>query len=208
MSMRALQSYRSIGTILWRSRLLKPSLLVLCLLLVLLDAWALNSKLMGSIRLQWGSAGEWVSGIGTVAAVIVALRESSVARYQARLDKLCSVGGWMEIRRQQNGTPYWEITLLNSTDFPIYKWYAEPVGELSSWHLCSSVHGSLVPGSSNFEFPGYHGSQQANSVPLQISFQDRDGGIWTREPGGRLINSGSSALDNHLTLCQAQKGSN
>src|ERR1022692_485578 len=189
-----------------RTRMLGPALLVLLLASVLLNLRLITYPTIPAYRVQLGPISEWVSGLATLAAVIVALREASSARRKARLDNLCSIGGWMEIRRLRDGAPRWEITLLNSTDFPIYRWLAVPAGASEAWHLCSSSYGSLVPGTSQFELPGYAGSQQADSLPVKISFEDREGGFWTREPAGRLINIDRSVLDDHFSGCDATKG--
>lgn len=159
----------------WNSSFTKSGLVVLCLLLVGLVIWGNGFPVHFDVS-QVGDLGTWVSSVGTVAAVVVALRESASARRAQRIDQLCSVAAWMDLERRDDGTPRWTVTLLNNTAFPIYRWLATPSGSHNhtGWHLCSSRLGPLVPGPTRYEIPAYPGATFMDAEPIEVAFEDRE----------------------------------
>lgn len=184
-------------TSVWRSPAIKPGLLAVIALLISLEAWGVH-LFDGQLRAESvGTVGDWVSGAGTVAAVVVALREAAIARDRSRLDSLCAVSAWMELVKTQGGQHVWNVTLLNATAFPIYRWAATPSVEDADWHLCYPLHGALVPGASQFEIADFAEADHAHAVPIEIVFEDRDGSFWRREPGGRLALAAIAEVEIH-----------
>jgi len=139
----------------------------------------------------FGTVGEWVSGVGAVAAIAVALAESGAARRRERLDKLCAVAAWIDLgRNPEDDSREWSVSSSNGTDYPIYQWVVIPrptsvTGTTASWHLCARRHGPLVPGLNQFAIPTL-GFEFGSAVPVELRFQDRDGQRWRRDPAGRL----------------------
>src|SRR6185295_4438050 len=150
---------------LWRSPGTKWVLLVALVLVASLDAWGLsiwpgvvNPNLVGT----WG---DLVVAALTLVAVVTALHETAIDRRHIRLESLCAVSSWMETRQTGTGKRKWHLLVENGTQFPIFQWWVNPTDvEKPSWHLCSVLHGPLVPGRSTFAIDGYRGESQASAV--------------------------------------------
>jgi hypothetical protein len=67
----------------------------------------------------WGPVSEWVAGIGTLAAVWVALWTSRDAERKRLDDKYASVFAWFE---RAPGATFGTLYIKNSTEYPVYKW--------------------------------------------------------------------------------------
>jgi hypothetical protein len=156
---------------------------------------------------RYGTLGEWVSGVGTVAAIAIALRESGLARRRERLDRLCAVTAWMELERHADGEPRWTVSVSNGTEHPIYEWLVVPRprdGSDATWHLCAEKLGPLTPRVSQYEVPHETDSGFEAASPVELHFEDRDGQQWLRNTRGQLTavaHPGESDADKRCEFC-------
>jgi hypothetical protein len=67
----------------------------------------------------WGPVSEWVAGLGTLAAVLVALWTSLDTERKRLNDKYAAVFAWFE--RAPSAT-FGTLYIKNSTEYPVYKW--------------------------------------------------------------------------------------
>lgn len=150
---------------------------------------------------QWGSVSEWVSGIATTIAVIVALVFSMRSERDQREATLASVYAWVEIRRAQTegGGRVGVLSVANDTHYPIYKWtirieWDAPGGQVESHSLDESVHGLLLPGTRTLEIDEGGGvllpSHDA-AFSVDLRFCDANGQMRHRMPTGKLVKARS-----------------
>lgn len=133
---------------------------VLTMIATLCVGWLLDAEA--------GTIGEWLSGIGTLAAVVVALMINhhehrraqyveAVRRNQQEREEAARVNAWYEPdldgRGQMNeGSVEWVLVVDNAYAAPIYDWQAGiwylPPGQPSveSFTPSASTHGRLFPG--------------------------------------------------------------
>lgn len=159
------------------------------LVALLIFAWSGAVSWFAVPVARFGTLGDWISGLGTVAAVVVALRESALAQSRQRIDRLCAVTAWMELERHEDGSPRWTVFVSNETKHPIYRWLVVPRsdgGDDGVWHLCDARLGPLVPGPTQYEVPHSGGADFHTASPVELQFVDRDGQSWLRTSRGRL----------------------
>lgn len=141
---------------------------------------------------QWGTVSDWISGVATAIAVIIALIFSLRAERQEQADKLAAVHAWLAVD-QEGGVEAGNLWLVNSTDSPIYEWQVD-----LSWptdtdaggvqmSIGSDSYGLLPPG--RYPFPvREHVVLPANDahVSVELRFRDAAGKRRRRLPSGRL----------------------
>ena len=74
-------------------------------------------------RVEWGTVDGWVSGVGTIFAVAVALWFSYKSERDLRELRVASVHGWFELTSTSGGR-HGTLWIYNNTDLPIYTWNA------------------------------------------------------------------------------------
>jgi hypothetical protein len=146
------------------------------------------------------NAADWLSGVGTVAATIVALgfgisalktaqkdkkdREAQARRDQARV--YCWAGAYVPAF-EKGGTAW----VKNDTDLPIHHLtvniFTEPLPNRKSLNMGTSF--MLAPGetrSIDLDAAHFDGELANPRVHISVTFTDVDGFIWTRHPNGAL----------------------
>jgi hypothetical protein len=141
--------------------------------------------------LQWGTVGEWVSGLATVVAVVVALTFALRSELEQRNTQLAAVYAWVEVAQDAKRTA--TLWLTNNTDYPIYDWRIEV-----SWtdedeaqrqaETGSTEHGLLPPGRHSFAFTGVSLALPSNDtkVRVRLDFRDARGRRLRRLSSGKL----------------------
>jgi len=158
------------------------------------NAWGLR-LFGGSVDYQrFGTIGEWVSGAGTVAAVVAALNiaraEATRQRSQIRAAAdaaMSQVFVWLRLRYSDvtEAPTHWEVLFNNATPQPVYFWVAKI--ERLDGHMCHVVNGPLLPGESSRVF-----AEPNEAPPLMdeqtrrasIEFLDVEGRWWVRNMDG------------------------
>jgi hypothetical protein len=103
----------------------------------------------------WGPVSEWVAGLGTLAAVVVALWTSLDSERKRLNDKYASVFAWFE--RAPSAT-FGTLYIKNGTEYPVYKWdvtvtWNDPTsGEKITEKLGSKDLGLLPPSKDPHQF--------------------------------------------------------
>lgn len=147
---------------------------------------------MGGGDIAWGSVGDWIAGIGTIAAVAVALVFSLRSERQQRDAHLAAVHAWFEIVPGPKGS----LRLINNTDYPVYEWSVVVtwrVGDAPFVVRTSQAdHGLLPPGHHDFALSAEGLPLPANDADVEVDFRFRDaaGNARRRLPSGRLVSGG------------------
>ena len=103
----------------------------------------------------WGPVSEWVAGLGTLAAVAVALWTSVDTERKRLNDKYASVFAWFE---RAPGATFGTLYIKNSTEYPVYKWevtasWNDPIsGEKITEKIGSKELGLLPPSKDPHQF--------------------------------------------------------
>lgn len=141
-----------------------------------------------------GTLGQWVSGLGSFAAVLVAVgallnerRRLATAAQQRRDTDLSQFYAWLVLLYDGSGAPHhWEVRFNNVTPTPAYHWILRLEGH-PSIHFCHLTSGPIVPGSTARVIP------ESVPVPLDpatmvrtaLVFSDVDSRTWIRNYDGR-----------------------
>ena len=143
------------------------------------------------ISLQWGTVGEWVSGVATVIAVVIALTFSLRSERERRNAQQAAVYAWLEVA--QEAEPTGTLWLTNNTESPIYDWHiavswADDEGTQRQAETGSTEYGLLPPGRHSFAFTGVNGALPSNdaAVGVRLDFRDAQGRRLRRLSTGRL----------------------
>jgi len=141
--------------------------------------------------IQWGSVSDWVSGVATVVAVIVALTFSLRSEREQRNAKLAAVYAWAEIAQDADRTG--TLWLTNNTECPIYEWniavsWTDDDGEQRRASTGHSEYGLLPPGRHSFDFNSVDVALPRNdaTVRVQLDFRDAQGRPFRRLSSGKL----------------------
>lgn len=142
--------------------------------------------------IQWGAVSDWISGISTLVAVVVALLFSLRAEHAERNARLAAVFAWYEA-----GLPSGHLCTTNSTEAPIYDWRAtvtwtDPqTGATRTLSTGSADFGLLPPGKLEFQLrigpEAIPGNDAA--VAVRLDFADAMGRRFTRSATGALTRS-------------------
>lgn len=147
---------------------------------------------------EWGAISDWVSGIATAIAVVVALVFSLRAERDQRNAHLAAVHAWFEgDAPSDEGSVSGSLIVVNSTDYPIYVWravvgWSGPTGESSQLTATSAALGLLPPGRHDYPLTtsegGASGELPANDAQVKVTmtFTDASGRVLQRAPGGKL----------------------
>jgi hypothetical protein len=145
---------------------------------------------------RFGTWSDAASGIGTSAALIVALAAFFWERSNRRseeADRLreaeTAIFQWItskEVRDTDDNLlgRVWDIKIQNSTVSPIYRWKLT-FGSRQEF-LCNHLKRPLIPGENVFNLP-FLDNLEPNKVPEPtLTFEGRSGRIWTRSSRGLL----------------------
>jgi hypothetical protein len=138
--------------------------------------------------IEWGSVGEWVSGLGTLLAVVVALSSALRAERQRREERLAAVYAWFTVSPAGRAV----LHLRNATDIPVYQWelaiaWDAPDGSPVESRTGSAQYGILPPGQHDFAM-GSADRLPANDADVRVTlrFRDAQGRRLSRTPTGYL----------------------
>jgi hypothetical protein len=152
---------------------------------------------------RFGNWSEAISGLGTSAAVIVALavfyrdrakERDATAKREAEAET--AVFQWLtskEVRDEDDKLigRLWDLTVHNSTDVPIYRWSVQ-LGDAS--HVCNYLKRPLLPGENIFNLP-FLDNVDPGAVPEPVLiFEGSSGRVWTRYPRGTVEPVGGQRL--------------
>jgi hypothetical protein len=127
----------------------------------------------------WGPVSDWVAGLGTLAAVLVALWTSLDTERKRLRDKYASVFAWFE---RAPGATFGTLYIKNSTEYPVYKWdvtvsWEDPSsGERITEKLGSKDLGLLPPSRDPHQFDIHEENRKLPDndadVGVDMTFQD------------------------------------
>ena len=132
---------------------------------------------------------EWVSGIGSLLAVVVALWFSFQSRRDLAYGRLRQVHAWVENLHDEKG---WKLVVQNSTEQPVFEWtcvvrYRSGDEAIQSEHVTQADVGIIPPGHYEFPWTPGHAPLGEAGIGASFTFVDATGRIWTRLSTGRLI---------------------
>ncbi len=167
----------------WQSPATKWILVFACILLATLWLWRVPPA--GSATANLGTWGEWIAGIGAIAAAVVALSAIVIQRQAEDIGRRTAVAAWMDVEVDPDrGQPYWTVKIRNDTGLPIFAWGI--TSPTRSVHLCSRENGPIVPDMSRYLLSAEEPPDQARAVALVLEFRDRLGKVWRREASGEV----------------------
>lgn len=147
---------------------------------------------------QWGDVSSWVSGVGSLLAVIIALSFAVLQRRELETERLRSIYAWVECHAQDG----WYLVVNNLTQFPVYEWsvslqWTAPGGLVSSDSVSASEVGLMLPGLNRYAWSSHPGAPAVDSgVAATITFVDASGDRFERSSAGALKRRrGSGQID-------------
>lgn len=131
---------------------------------------------------------DWVSGIGSLLAVAVAIWFSTSDRLDRRAERLAAITIWAE--KQPFEGSDWILIAANDTSQPIINWACRiqyrHEDKIHIEQVESDTDGILPPGRSQFPWhPGVTPDAESQ-VSTTIRFRDATGAIWERRLSGKL----------------------
>ena len=132
-----------------------------------------------------GTWGEWIAGIGSVSAAVVALSAIVIQRHAEDVGRRTAIAAWMDVELDpERGQPYWTVKVRNDTGLPVFQWAI--TSSNTSVHLCSQENGPIVPDLSRYLLSAEEAPDQTRAVALVLEFRDRLGKLWQRDVSGRV----------------------
>lgn len=181
--------FRRVGKLVvaaWLSRVCPVVLLCIVVLLMMLDLWGLRVFGGGVVDYQrLGDIGTWVQGIGTVAAVAVALILPRRDRLRREERDRTQVYCWVAFE-QEAAVPGWFLHFSNSTPMPVQLWSLEVRDDLLKQEIRFDVSlgGPIRTGSSEIRLTVEPSGLE--KPQCELSFVDTVGGCWRRLSSGAL----------------------
>jgi hypothetical protein len=168
----------------WLSPATKWVLVFACIVLASLWLWGVPPGGSAS-GANLGTWGEWIAGIGSVSAAVVALSAIVIQRHEEDVRKRTALAAWMDVEVDPaSGRPYWAVKVRNDTDLPVFEWGINSAD--GSVHLCSQENGPIVPDMSRYVLSTEQPPDQARAVALAVEFRDRLGKLWLRPSSGQV----------------------
>lgn len=165
----------------WRSAATRWTLLCCTVFFLLLNAWGLRLFSGAVDYSRFGDVGEWVSGIGTIAAfvaAVLAIRIGQKKDAEGDVQKRTSLYTWIRLIDDESLPRGWYLYLANACSAPIYLWRLEVTGV---GHLSSAEVGPLPPGITMRRLDiADLTSAATNPDALCVSFLDAEGFGWQR----------------------------
>ena len=177
----------------WRSAPTRWSLLCASVFLLAIQGWGLRLWGAKFDPQAFGTMGEWVSGIGTFAAVVVALSTTRNAqRFELGIKSrerdmlLTAIYVWLSRSLDMTtGSPLgWSVSFTNATPQPVYYWVTRIEGV--NGHLCHVINDPILPGRSTRGLVDrQYAPPASDQVPrAMIEFVDSAGRLWVRNYDG------------------------
>jgi hypothetical protein len=150
------------------------------------------------------SLADWVSGIGTLLAVVVALAFSLRETLDRRYDRFASVAVWAESQettgtsnpevkssRSQAG---WVFVTVSDLKQPISRWSCTLTYQSSAGVFHEGIShedvGLLVPGRHEYPWSPKSPPDAESLVSTVLWFVDTTGAVWSRKLGGQVKRHG------------------
>jgi hypothetical protein len=177
----------------WRGPVTRWVLLCLLALSVGLDSWGLRPWGGPVDHTQFGTYGDWVSGVGAVSAVVVALGIANRQQLHEQMERESRLAeehsqfyAWLRLTTGTHASENsWDLVFNNETPVPIYDWVLRLQG--LDGHYCHVTNGPIIPGITSIDLGGGESSLPAapgSVVRTKIVFVDREGVLWERAFGG------------------------
>jgi len=147
------------------------------------------------IGITEGDLAQWVSGMATFLAVVVALIFSLRQDRRADEEARAKVHVWTVHERGE-----WQLVISNRTSYPIYRWKVTlnwSVGPKKfEDHVSQEDEGIIPPGEFRYAWTPEDMARATvdASVSAQIDFTDHRGKNWRRQTSGELKNLRSPSL--------------
>lgn len=131
---------------------------------------------------------DWISGIGSLLAVAVALYFSLQQRNDLKAERLLSVNTWIE-KSEESG---WKLVIHNATPQPIYrwlctvKWPSNKPGEFVTDRVTQDQLGIVPPGQYEFSWEPEQPPHKEAGIQTTLIFADIHSQLWTRLSTGKL----------------------
>lgn len=168
----------------WHSPATKWVLAFACVSLATLWLWRVPPA-GAATTANLGTWGEWIAGIGSVSAAVVALSAIVIQRHAEDVGKRTAIAAWMDVEVDpERGQPYWTVKIRNDTGLPVFQWAI--TSSNASVHLCSLENGPIVPDMSRYLLSADEPPDQARAAALVLEFRDRLGRLWQRDASGRV----------------------
>jgi len=156
---------------------------------------AVDSLVMAVV--QWGSVSEWVSGIATSLALILALFLAVRQEIRENDGRLNAVYAWPEMHDGPDNASTWRIVVENGTTYPIYEWSIEiswvsPTDGKQIVETFGHEEGGIViPGRNTFPDWEPSGSipPSDSQVKVEVSFRNASDHLIRRLSTGKLVRS-------------------
>ena len=142
--------------------------------------------LAGSV--PWGDVSGWVSGIGSLLAVVVALSFAVIQYRESRAERLRAIYAWVE----NHGSNEWSLVVNNLTQHPIYQWsvrleWPTRQGQPTFDSVGAVQVGLMPPGLNRYAWsPAGSVPEVDSGVTVSIQFVDASGRKYERVPRGGL----------------------
>lgn len=196
----------------WRSATCRWLLLAGLSWSLLLHAWGLRPWGPEIDYTRAGTLGQWVSGIGSLCAVLVAVRSFVEGRRQieekARAEeeaRLTGVYAWLSLVYDGAGEAgRWQANFNNTTPIPVYFWILRVEG-LAGTHFCHLKSGPILPGVMARDVPvdtGDLAPDPGRVARTALTFCDIKGRVWLRDHDGRCGLVGQGVSDPRSHECQ------
>ncbi|MGH9969761.1 MAG: hypothetical protein ACREBG_18480 [Pyrinomonadaceae bacterium] len=180
-------------------------LLTVALLYVLtLNLWGLRPWGKTIDYARFGTWSNAISGIGTTAAVIVALaaqywqRTSQRATEAAQLlQEEVAVFQWLTSKEIRDANDklvgrVWDVKIQNSTVAPIYKWKVVLGAGMDD--VCNYLKRPLLPGENFFNVPSLDNTEPIKAPETTLIFEGHSGRVWTRTARGTIQQTDGKSL--------------
>ena len=169
----------------WQSPHIKWVLVFACLVLATLWLWRVPPA-GAAAEANLGTWGEWIAGLGSVGAAVVALSAIVIQRHSEDVGNRTAIAAWMDVEVDpERGQPYWTVKVRNDTGLPVFEW---TIGSASGTvHLCSRENGPIVPDLSRYLLTADEPPDQSRAVALSLEFRDRLGKLWQRDTSGTVV---------------------
>lgn len=140
--------------------------------------------------MEVGSLADWVAGMGSICAVIVAVGFWSLDKRASRKNKLLAVSAWVEKSNNNVTENGWKIIIVNGTEQPIFKWNLsinwKNFERTYEEYISYKTVGIIPPGRTEYPWSPHDTPFEEALVATKLRFQDINTALWARDSQGNL----------------------